>query len=290
MKIHLAFRKLGLFVFSAAALTFAACGHPGGSGGSGTGGSSGSGTGGSSGDCTPGTEACACLSGNTCLNGLTCADDVNKCTAVDAGSTSGTGGTTPGTGGSNPGTGGTTPGTGGSNPGTGGTTSGTGGSSPGTGGSTGGGTNLIANGDFSQGDTNWGVPAGSPTNMGVTNGQYCVTLGSNSGTVIVGWGGSSVSADLESGNYMLSFQVSSTGSLSDFEVHVGSAVPNPPGSNTYPIDYMVSPTPAPGNGLTTYTESFSLSSADPQAGVAFQFQTSGGTATVCIDNLTLTKN
>ena len=159
-------------------------------------------------------------------------------TTAGSGGTPGTGGSTatggtPGTGGTGVGTGGT-PATGGS-PGTGGTAleraaasgdrrqPGTGGNS-GTGGSSSG-NNLIVNGDFSQDDTNWGVPNGNPTSKGVQNGQYCITLNNGSGQVILGWGGTAVSANLAANvNYTLSFQASASSSLSGFDTHVGSAV------------------------------------------------------------------
>ena len=209
--------------------------------------------------------------------------------------TAGTGGAT-GTGGSvatggTPGTGGTSatggsPGTGGNGTGTGGTpatggSSGTGGN-PATGGSPG--NNLIINGDFSQGDTNWGVPNGSPNSKGVNNGQYCITLTSGTGEVIIGWGGSTISANLSAGvNYTLSYQASASAGLSEFDVHIGEAV----GSFTLDKDLGNDNV---GTSLATITHMFSLSSADSQAGVAFLIKASGGSSTVCIDNVILTPN
>jgi hypothetical protein len=210
--------------------------------------------------------------------------------AVSSGGSTGTGGAAAGaTGTGGAATGGNT-GSGGSA--TAGST-GSGGSA--TGGNTGSGgsssgTNLIANGDFSDGMTNWGVPNGSPTNAGVNNGEYCLTLSNSSGTVILGWGGSSISASLAANvNYTLSFQISSSSALSDFEAHVGSAVPVG-GNNNYPIDWQVNLSPAPGSSLTSYTEKFSVTSADPQAGLAFQVAASSGNPTVCVDNVSLTEN
>jgi hypothetical protein len=236
--------------------------------------------------------------GTTCDQGLSCADLGGQTQCV---TTAGTGGS-PGTGGSvatggTLGTGGGI-GTGGS-PGTGGNGTGTGGSpatggSPGTGGDpgTGGGSsgsNLIINGDFSQNETNWGVPVGSPSSKGLQKGQYCVTLNNSSGQVIVGWGGTAVSANLAANvNYTLSFQASATSGLSGFDTHVGSAVPVPDGSTTYPLDKDL------GNdniqtGLMTFTHTFTIDSADPKAGGAFLIMASGS-PTVCIDNVSLTQN
>jgi hypothetical protein len=280
-------------------LAVASCSHPSGTGTTGTGGSNGTG---GSGDCPVGSVGCPCI-GTTCDQDLSCADlggGQTQCvTTAGTGGTPGTGGSTatggaPGTGGG-VGTGGT-PATGGS-PGTGGNGTGTGGSpatggSPGSGGTpgTGGGPsgpNLIVNGDFSQGDTNWSVPNGTPTSKGVQNGQYCVTLSSGSGQVVVGWGGTSVSANLSANlNYTLSFQASASSSLSGFDTHVGSAVSV---GGSYPVDKDFG-TDTIGNGLQTFTHMFTLTSADTQAGVAFLISVSSGTPTVCIDNVSLTAN
>ena len=289
--------KVLLVCLASAGLAVASCSHPSGTGISGSGGNNGSG---GSGDCPVGSVGCPC-NGTTCDQGLLCADfggGQTECvTTAGSGGGPGTGGSgatggTTGTGGNGVGTGGT-PATGGG-PGTGGNGTGTGGTSatgggPGSGGNpgTGGGssgTNLIVNGDFSQNDTNWGVPNGTPTSKGVQNGQYCVTLNNGSGQVILGWGGTSVSANLAANvNYTLSFQASATTALSGFDTHVGSAVEV---GGSYPLDKDL------GNdniqtGLMTFTHMFTITSADPQAGVAFLFGASG-TSTVCVDNVSLT--
>jgi hypothetical protein len=291
--------KILLVCLAGAGLTIASCSHPGGTGTTtGTGGSNGSG---GSGNCPAGTEGCPC-NGSSCDQGLQCAADINTCVTTSSGTGGGLGtggnvatGGSPGTGGDaatggSLGTGGT-PSTGGS-PGTGGT--GTGGTSalggsPGTGG-TSSGTNLIINGDFSQSDTNWGVPNGSPTTKGVQNGQYCVTLNSGSGQVVVGWGGMTVSASLSANvNYTFSFQASTTSALSAFDTHIGSAVAVPAGSLTYPVDSDVGNDNIQ-NGSQTFTHMFSITTADPQAGVAFLISASNGNPTVCVDNVSLTAN
>ena len=295
--------KVLLVGVASAGLAVASCSHPSGTGTTGTGGSNGTG---GSGDCPAGSVGCPCI-GTTCDQGLLCADlggtgGRTECvTTTGTGGTLGTGGSTAtggaaGTGGA-VGTGGSSatggsPGTGGNGPGTGGSSatggsSGTGGN-PGTGGGSSG-SNLIVNGDFSQNDTNWGVPNGTPTSKGVQNGQYCITLNNGSGQVLFGWGGTSVSANLAANvNYTLSFQASATSALSGFDTHVGSAVPVPAGSSTYPLDKDL------GNdnlqsGLMTFTHMFTLTSADPQAGLAFLFS-AGSSSTVCIDNVSLTAN
>jgi hypothetical protein len=214
-------------------------------------------------------------------------------TTAGTGGTPGTGGTaatggTVGTGGA-PATGGS-PGTGGDGPGTGGSSatgggSGTGGN-PGSGGGPSG-PNLIVNGDFSENDTNWGVPNGSPTSKGVQNGQYCITLNNGTGQVILGWGGTAVSANLSANvNYTLSFQASASSALSGFDTHVGSAVSV---GGSYPLDKDLG-NDTIGTGLQTFTHMFSLTSADSQAGVAFLISVGTGTSTVCVDNVSLTAN
>jgi hypothetical protein len=259
----------------------------------GAGGSNGTG---GSGNCPAGSLGCPCIA-TTCDQDLSCADLGNgntQCVSTSAtGGASGTGGSvatggTPGTGGNGAGTGGS-PATGGS-PGTGGNGTGTGGT-PATGGSPGTGgnpaDNLVINGDFSQNDTNWGVPNGSPTSKGVQNGQYCVTLNNGSGQVILGWGGTAVSANLAANvNYTLSFQASASSSLSGFDTHIGSAVSV---GGSYPLDKDLG-NDTIGTSLQTFTHMFSLTSADSQAGVAFLISAGAGTSTVCVDNVSLAAN
>jgi hypothetical protein len=276
--------RILLFCVAVAGLAIASCGHPSNGGSSGTGGSA---------DCTPGEHLCACMPGNTCNSGLQCADDVNKCVMIGTSSGTGGSGNSPGTGGSNPGTGGVMN-TGGSSA-TGGTSGGTGGSSStgGSGGSsstggsngTGGmsGTNLVTNGDLSNGDTGWGVGSGSPTTKGVMNGQYCVTFSNM--TILVGWGNSSVAANLSSGaSYTLSYQASSTDSNTTVEIHVGQAV------SPYNSDASNITGDKPGSSLTTFSHTFMSTANDSTAGLAFLFASSGSNVTACIDNVVLTKN
>jgi hypothetical protein len=281
------------------ALAAISCGHPG-AGGSPDGG------------CTAGTERCPCLAGNTCMAGLSCATDLNECVQASTAGTSGTAGTN-GTAGSSgtagvSGAGGMVSGAGGalsgvagsSGPGNAGTNgSGTAGSAgingtagsagPGTAGSNGTagtngnlGGNLITNGDFSMGQTDWGISTGTPSNPGVKNGAFCLTLSSTNGNVVLGWGSTSTSVSLDTGvSYTLSYQASTSSALSTFQVHVGQVV------SPYNVDYPAN-NDTPGAGLTTFTHNFTLTTADPQAGVAFVVATSAGSPTVCVDNVSLT--
>jgi hypothetical protein len=249
---------------------------------------------------SPGDEFCACLAGSTCNSGYMCATDKNQCVLVAGGGgttgsgsggatgtagTSGAAGTTGTTGlGGTTGSGGTT--------GTAGTTgitgiagaNGTAGTNGAAGTNGGSGTNLVINGDFSNGMTDWTIPNGTPTNPGVTNGQFCLTLVTN-GEVIVGWGSTSTFFAVNSGtNYTLSYQANSTGALSKFEAHVGQV------GAPYTVDYNTNNNDTPSTGLTTFTHTFTVNTSDPQAGLAFDMEATTGTPTVCLDNASLTAN
>jgi len=250
------------------------------------------------------------MSGNTCNAGLQCADDVQKCVTVGAsgtgGDASGTGGTSSGTGGAVS-TGGTsatggaggqggahaTGGAGGASA-TGGST-GTGGSGQ-TGGSMGNcfpatgsgtGTNMVMNGDLSDGTTGWNIGQGSPTSSGVMNGAYCATFSNM--TVLLGWGNSSVHANLTSGtSYTLSYQASaSNGSATTLEIHVGQAVS--PYNNDLPDPGKIACDTLSAS-LTTYSHTFTASASDSNAGIAFLFGSSASGVTGCVTNVTLTQN
>ena len=121
----------------------------------------------------------------------------------------------------------------------------------------------------------------------MNNGQYCLTLNSGSGQVVLGWGGTTVSANLSANvNYTLSFQASASSSLSGFDTHVGSAVSV---GGSYPVDKDLG-NDTIGTGLQTFTHMFTLTAADAQAGLAFLISVSTGTSTVCLDNVSLTAN
>lgn len=293
--------KIPLVCVAGALLAVASCGHPGNGGtGTGTGGSTGSG---GTGNCTPGTVGCSC-NGTSCDQGLQCANvggGQTQCVSVGSGSggTTGTGGDT-GTGGST-GTGGTT-GTGG-NVSTGGTT-GTGGSSSGgttgTGGSssggttgsggsssggatgsggTGSGTNLIVNGDFSQGMTNWHFENGTAN---LNGNQYCAST-INSGALF-GWQNTATPLMLSgSASYTLSYQASGQNNAS-IHVKVAHAV-----DTFMPDDYDPSnQNDSFGTSLQTITHTFTPAMGDDSnTGVAF-FVESG--QNVCIANVSLIQN
>lgn len=275
MNIKSKFWKLSIVTLAGVLLAALSCGHPTGSGG-----------------CTgaAGTHLCACLSGSTCNDGLTCAIDKNVCVTVTSGAagTNGAAGTaTSGEAGTNGAAGTATTGEAGTNgaAGTNGSagTNGAAGTNGDAGTSGGGGSNLIINGDFSNGMTDWAIPNGTPTNPGVTGGQFCLTLATNN-NVILGWGDTSTSAVVNTGtNYTLSYQAKSTSALSMFEVHLGQVV------SPYNVDYNDN-TDAPSTGLTTFTHNFTVNTSDSQAGLAFVMTATTGTPTVCIDNVSLRSN
>jgi hypothetical protein len=273
--------RISLFTVAVAGLALASCGHPDTGVSSGTGGSTGSG-----GDtsCTPGTELCSCLSGNACNPGLACADDLNKCVVV-AGEGGGTG---TGTGGASA-TGGTT-GAGGVTGGAGAAATGGSGGSGGsaTGGMTGSGgsagPNLVTNGDLSQGMLGWNVQE-NPISSSINNGQYCAMIDS-SHSVLFGWGDGTTNMSLTANaSYEISYAVSASDPTNtSLEIHIGQSV----GSNNPDI-----PMPITGDqfhaALTAYSHTFTSTSSDAQAGVAFLFSTRGSSETICIDNLSVTQ-
>ncbi len=139
------------------------------------------------------------------------------------------------------------------------------------------------NGDLSQGTTGWNVGQGNPASSGVMNGAYCATFSNM--TVLLGWGNGSTAATVMNGSsYTLSYQASSTDSNTSLEIHIGQAVsPYNPDTGSITAD-------KPTSSLTTFSKTFTATANDTTAGIAFLFQSGGSNVTVCVDNLTLTKN
>ena len=282
--------KVLLVGLAGACLAVASCSHPSGTGPAGTGGSTGTG---GSGDCPVGSVGCPCI-GTTCDQGLSCADFGNgnmQCvTTAGSGGTPGTGGSSAtggavgtggvvGTGGSSatggaPGTGGNSPGTGGNGPGTGGTSA-TGGS-PGTGGNPA--DNLVANGDFSQADTNWHFENGAAS---VNNGQYCTT--SINASALFGWQNTSTPLTLMNGqSYTLSYRASGSNSAV-LHIKVAHAV-----TPYTPDDYETNPDDQLNGSLQTFTHTFTPTmGTDDNTGVAF-FVMAG--QNICIASVSLVAN
>ena len=224
-----------------------------GGGSAGTGVSGSAGTTGSAGDTgTPGTAGAG---GDTSPTGTA----GNVGTPGDAGTTGSAGSGAAGTTGS--------AGTSGSA----GTTGG--GGATGTGGS-GSGTNLIANGDFSSGATNWHTEMGTGNVNG--SGAYCV---SNPGAALIGYDAPSGSPLMLMGgrSYRISYQASGAGGL-----HLKVGMSAQPFGDIYTADDNL------GSSLQTFTHNFTPTASN-SAGLAFTFS-NAGSATVCIDNVTLSEN
>ena len=150
------------------------------------------------------------------------------------------------------------------------------------------GGNQIVNGDFSDGQTDWGVESGSTyVTASIVNGQLCVMFPAGVAVTTIWPGGFSPVASLVPGvTYLLSYQASSNVPLSTFEVQIGPVESLRAGTET---DLDVT-TDVPGTTIQTLSHSLSVTTADAQAGLAFKFSYGNfsGLATVCFDNVSLT--
>jgi hypothetical protein len=173
-------------------------------------------------------------------------------------------------------------GSGGGAGGSGGSGGGSGGSGGGSGGSGGGNPtgNLIANGDFSAGMTNWRIDSG---NGNINNGRLCLT-NPGSGTLLA-WQFEGGQVMLSGGtSYRLSYEVSASGGGSRMmRVKVGLSV------DPFTSDYEVT------ESLTTQSQPFThtftpMNGTDPNMGLAFMQFSGTNNSTVCFDNVTLTAN
>jgi hypothetical protein len=191
--------------------------------------------------------------------------------ASGGGGTGGTVGGQAGTGGASGGHAGTAGTSGGGGAG------GTGGGSPGA--------NIIANGDFSNGLTGWGlvVDAGTLAGQMITNGQLCMTLGTYT-TVTLGFPSDLSGAFVLTGgvNYQISYQASTTVSVGKLEVKLGSDLP------PYTQTEFLTDADVPGSAPLTFTHQFSVATTDPQAGLAFNIVSGPSiSTTVCVSNVSL---
>jgi hypothetical protein len=268
------FETLLLALFGCA-VTSLACGHPV-NGGGGQAGSTGNG---GAGD----TAGRIGSGGTTGAAGVTGSGGTTGAAGVTgSGGTTGAGGTA-GTGAT--GSGGTTGAAGAT--GSGGTTGAAGATgSAGTTGSGGAGgatsTNLITNGDLSDGQANWHLEGTG--GLTVINGQLCVSGGDVNS--LVGWSSTagSMLALSSATSYQLSYQASSSAGDVTLHAKVGLAVA------PYTPDYDSPNDPLPSASvLTTITHTFTPPQDDPDAGLAFTLP-SGIGSIVCIDNVTLTPN
>jgi hypothetical protein len=151
------------------------------------------------------------------------------------------------------------------------------GGATGSGGSSSG-PNLIANGDFSQNDTDWHFENGTAT---VADGQYCDTsLGSNA---LFGWQNMATPLVLSSGQrYTLSYKATGSGGAV-LHVKVAHAI-----SPFTPDDYETSPDDQLMSSLQTFTHSFTPGmGTDDNTGVAFFVM---GGQNICISSVSLVAN
>lgn len=234
----------------------------------------------STGGTASGSSGTAGASAGTGTGGSTAGDGSGGTGGTGTGGTDATGGTTTGgtdTGGTNA-TGGTS--TGGTD--TGGTTSTGGTATGGTSGSSGagaggGGTNLITNGDFSNGENDWNTDGASAMHS-VMNGVWCAQALTTDAHVILGWPGGSAQPVALSGEYTFSFKMSLSGNAT-INAKVGQAV------SPYAADFEMRVMPT--GTLDTVTYMFSAN--DPQAGVAFDITGHSPPTTVCIDDVVLAR-
>ncbi len=147
-----------------------------------------------------------------------------------------------------------------------------------------GGENLIANGDFSDGITNWKITqADSGVTSGMLGGEYCVSLPAYA-EAYFGWGDSLISVPLAAGyGYTFAYTVSSTATLSSFTAKIGHAIKD------YTVVYSAS-SDRPGLTPTTFTHSFTPTYGDTGAGIAFYMYASSAGATVCYSNVSLVRH
>lgn len=229
------------------------------------------GSGGTSGTSTTGGDGGTSNMGGSNGDGGDPSGGATNSGATNGGSNGGggdpSGGGTGGSGGDTSG-GSTSGGNGGAS--SGGTDSGTGGTA-----GSGGGTNLITNGDFSNGDTNWNHDGASASHT-VTDGVWCGQFLIHSVRIIAGWPDDSSQALSLSGEYTFSFKMSLSGSATIL-AKIGRAV------SPYTTDFQIMVTP--GETLTTFTYTVPIN--DPQAGVAFDITGNSPPTTVCIDDVVL---
>ena len=152
------------------------------------------------------------------------------------------------------------------------------------GGFEGGGTpgNIVANGDFSQGMTNWNVQGGSNKQGYPSDATPYVCVTMNSGTqYVVGWN-SPTTLDLPPGNsYTLSYKGWTTGAAQSVEAKVGLSY-SPYNADLDATDSIQT--------SQVFTHKFTIGNDDPSAGVAFVFTASNSGIDICFDDVTLVQN
>jgi hypothetical protein len=168
--------------------------------------------------------------------------------------------------------------------------SGTGtGTGTGLGTGTGTGTNLVTNGSFADGTTDWGITYGTAT-VSIVGGDLCVAVAAanDTTTIVLGWPEPTGTAGVPlsaTGSYTFSYTAHATKEAVTMDAKVGDTV----GPNFLPVDF-VSETDAVATTATTFTHPFTpASGADPTAGIAFTF-VAGVAQSLCFANVSLVEN
>jgi hypothetical protein len=144
------------------------------------------------------------------------------------------------------------------------------------------GTNLVTNGDFSQGTMFWSLVSGN--GMVTANaGELCVAVGANS-SVTLGWPEPSGTpgAVLTTGSYTFTYTSRATVSGVTVDAKIGQSV------SPYAADYESKSDPASMMAQPT-THQFVAMNADSSAGIAFAFTLSQA-GQVCFQKVSLVKN
>jgi hypothetical protein len=147
----------------------------------------------------------------------------------------------------------------------------------------GGATNLITNGDFSQGMTLWNTVNGTQT-ITVTNGELCVD--SPAGTVVtLAWPQNSTGPALTlsmSASYTFSYKARATSMNVTVDAKVGHT------ASPYTADFETA-----SDAVTTseqpFTHTFTPAQDDSSTGLAFMF-TSTNAQSVCFQAVSLVQN
>jgi hypothetical protein len=150
-------------------------------------------------------------------------------------------------------------------------------------------TNLIRNGNFAQGTTDWAIRSGTAT-AAIVAGDLCVAVtGANDTTTIVlGWPeppGSAGAALSATGFYAFSYTAHAT----EADVTINAIVGDSVGPNYLPVDFESKPELVTTTA-TTFTYPFTPAhGADASAGISFSF-VSKVAQSVCFANVSLVEN
>ncbi len=146
------------------------------------------------------------------------------------------------------------------------------------------GSNLVLNGDFSQGETYWGISSGTGAIDAGTN-QLCVTVGMGSGTVYLGWPqpSSMTGMNLASGTkYTFSYKAQTSQGNMTIEAKIADSMGS---SNYMPVDSDSTMEMITGS-LQTFTHTFTPTSPDTSAGLVFVFSSSSQN-TICFESVSV---